>query len=47
MTKKIMYSEPNDFFPKELRKKYGLGEYAKENKNKSSDKSSDKSSGKK
>lgn len=47
MTKKIMYSEPNDFFPKELRKKYGLGEYAKENKNKSSDKTSKKSGDKK
>ena len=47
MTKKIMYSEPNDFFPKELRKKYGLGEYAKENKNKSNDKTSKKSGDKK
>lgn len=47
MAKKIMYSEPNDFFPKELRKKYGLGEYAKEKKDQSSNKSSDKSSGKK
>lgn len=27
-TKKIMYTEPSDYFPKELRKKYGLGEYA-------------------
>ena len=26
--KNIGYSEPLDFFPKELRKKYGLGEYA-------------------
>ena len=47
MTKKIIYSEPNDFFPKELRKKYGLGEKGKEKKNKSSNKSSDKSSEKK
>lgn len=42
MTKKILYSEPNGYFPKELRKKYGLGEYAKEKKDKSSDKSSGK-----
>lgn len=27
---KIAYSEPEDFFPKELRKKYQLGEYAEE-----------------
>lgn len=26
--KKIKYSEPVDYFPKEIRKKYGLGEYA-------------------
>ena len=23
------YTEPKDYFPKETRKKYGLGEYAK------------------
>ena len=28
--KKVTYSEPADFFPKELRKKYGLGEFAEE-----------------
>lgn len=27
-TKKSSYSEPNSYFPKEVRKKYGLGEYA-------------------
>lgn len=27
-TKNISYSEPLDFFPKELRKKHGLGEFA-------------------
>lgn len=27
-TKKVGYSEPVDYFPKELRKKYKLGEYA-------------------
>lgn len=27
-TRKITYSEPTEYFPKELRKKYGLGEYA-------------------
>ena len=26
--KKIVYTEPVDYFPKELRKKYKLGEYA-------------------
>lgn len=26
--KKIKYSEPAEYFPKEIRKKYGLGEYA-------------------
>ena len=28
MKKKIVYAEPTDYFPKELRKKYKLGEYA-------------------
>lgn len=27
--KKIIYSEPSDYIPKDLRKKYRLGEYAK------------------
>lgn len=31
-TKKIMYSEPGDYFPKELRKKHKLGEYAESKK---------------
>ena len=26
-SKKIKYSEPSNYFPKEIRKKYGLGEY--------------------
>lgn len=30
MSKKISYSEPKDFLPKEIRKKYGLGEFANE-----------------
>lgn len=30
MAKKINYSEPQDYIPKELRKKYGLGEFANE-----------------
>jgi hypothetical protein len=30
MAKKINYSEPKDYIPKELRKKYGLGEFANE-----------------
>ena len=30
MAKKINYSEPKDYIPKELRKKYGLGEFADE-----------------
>ena len=28
MAKKVKYSEPAEYFPKEIRKKYGLGEYA-------------------
>ena len=28
--KTIRYSEPAEYFPKEIRKKHGLGEYAKE-----------------
>ena len=31
MKKKIVYAEPADYFPKELRKKYKLGEYADTN----------------
>ena len=27
-TKKVKYIEPEGYIPKELRKKYGLGEYA-------------------
>ena len=27
--RKITYSEPEDYFPKEIREEYGLGEYAK------------------
>ena len=27
-SKKIPYREPAEYFPKETRKKYGLGEYA-------------------
>lgn len=27
-TKKVSYSEPTDFIPKDVRKKFGLGEYA-------------------
>lgn len=26
--KKVNYTEPKDYIPKELRKQYGLGEYA-------------------
>ena len=28
MANKINYSEPKDYIPKDLRKKYGLGEFA-------------------
>ena len=28
--KEITYTEPAEYFPKELRKKYGLGEFADE-----------------
>ena len=30
MKKTIVYAEPADYFPKELRKKYKLGEYAED-----------------
>jgi hypothetical protein len=30
MAKKIKYTEPTGYFPESVRKKYGLGEYAKE-----------------
>ena len=37
--RKIVYVEPADYFPKEIREKYGLGEYAdKTQKSKISDK---------
>ena len=39
--KKIKYVEPADYFPKEIREKYGLGEYAdsdKKEKNNSTNK---------
>ena len=28
MNKKVKYSEPKGYFPKEVKKKYGIGEYA-------------------
>ena len=28
--KETIYKEPDNYFPKELRRKFGLGEYAKE-----------------
>ena len=28
MAKKIKYSEPSSYFPKSVRKEFGLGEYA-------------------
>lgn len=30
MAKSIKYVEPADYFPKEIRKKMGIGEYAKD-----------------
>lgn len=30
MANKINYSEPKDYIPKDLRKKYGLGEFAQD-----------------
>ena len=32
MRKKVVYIEPVDYFPKETRKKYKLGEYAESDK---------------
>lgn len=29
-TKKVIYSEPADYFPKEIRKEFKLGEFAEE-----------------
>ena len=29
MAKKITYSEPKDYIPKDIQKKYGVGEFAK------------------
>ncbi len=37
MKKEVVYIEPADFFPKEIRKKYGLGEYYKEDGDKKDD----------
>lgn len=28
MAKKIVYSEPDNYIPKDIRKKYGLGEFS-------------------
>lgn len=36
--RKIVYVEPADYFPKELRKKYGLGEYEKKTSEKKTEK---------
>lgn len=36
-TKKVKYIEPAGYIPKELRKKYGLGEYAETNTDKKTD----------
>ena len=38
MAKKVGYSEPNDYIPKEIQKKYGVGQYAKEEKPSEDDK---------
>lgn len=38
MAKKIDYSEPTDYIPKDVRKKLGLGEFAKEEKPNEDDK---------
>ena len=32
MAKKGMYVEPTDYFPKHIRKQFGLGEFNKDNK---------------
>ena len=31
--KKLIYVEPSDYIPKKIRKKYGLGEFAENQKN--------------
>ena len=40
--RKITYSEPEDYFPKEIREEYGLGEYAKPEKDEETVKKSEK-----
>ena len=40
--KKIIYVEPADYFPKEIREKYGLGEYADFDKKEANKNSTDK-----
>jgi len=42
-----IYSEPSDYFPKELRKKYKLGEFAPDNEKKTAAKKTTKKSSKK
>lgn len=41
MKKKIVYSEPSDYFPEEIRKEYKLGEFS-EKKDKNNEQSRDK-----
>ena len=39
MKKEVVYIEPEDYFPKELRKKYKLGEYNTDEEDEREDKS--------
>ncbi len=45
--KEITYTEPADYFPKEIRKKYGLGEFADEYNKREAEKKAKKEKSKK
>lgn len=44
---KIVYAEPDDYFPKRIRKQCGLGEYAKPKTDKNAEKPAEKDKKKK
>ncbi len=45
--KEITYTEPAEYFPKKLRKKYGLGEFADEYDKREAEKKAKKNNGEK
>ena len=46
-SKKVKYKEPSNYFPEEIRKKYGLGEYAPKTETPKKDKKDTKDTNKK